>query len=116
MAIFLKRNRESNIDAFLVQLDSWCDEVFSHIYSRIKPNNQRPAYGSALKDPVILAQFPKLVPSFVKLHNLRLESATAHPRNQKLGTDTRRLKHRDFRAIQNDLVIAFDELEAAIAP
>src|SRR3546814_8679639 len=34
MTIFLKRNRESNIDAFLVQLDSWCDEVFSHIYSR----------------------------------------------------------------------------------
>src|SRR3546814_158578 len=45
MTIFLKRNRESNIDAFLVQLDSWCDEVFSHIYSRLKPNNQRPKYG-----------------------------------------------------------------------
>src|SRR3546814_3008297 len=56
MTIFLKRNRESNIDAFLVQLDSWCAEVFSHIYSRLKPNNQRPKYGNALKDPAILAQ------------------------------------------------------------
>lgn len=116
MSIFLKRNRESNIDAFLVQLDSWCDEVFSHIYSRLKPNNQRPKYGNALKDPAILAQLPTLVPCFVRLHNLRLESTTAHPRSQRLGTDTRRLKHRDFHAIRNDLILAFDELEANIVP
>lgn len=116
MAIFLKRDHESNIGAFLVHLDSWCDEVFSHIYSRLKPNNQRPPYGNALKDPALLAQLPRLVPCFVCLHNLRLESTTAHPRSHRSGTATRRLKHRDFGAIRNDLILAFDELEANIAP
>ena len=116
MTIFLKRNRESNIDAFLVQLDSGCDEVFSHIYSRLKPNNQRPKYGNALRDPTLLAQLPQLVPCFLRLHNLRLESTTAHPRSQQSGGATRRLKHRDFYAIRKELALAFDELEANIVP
>lgn len=116
MTMFLKRNRESNIDAFLVQLDSWCDEVFSHIYVRLKPNNQRPKYGAALKDTTLLPHLPQLMPCFLRLHNLRLESTTAHPRSQKSGAATRRLKHRDFYAIRNDLVAAFDELESSIVP
>lgn len=116
MTIFLKRNRESNIDAFLVQLDSWCDEIFAHIYPRLKPGKQRPKYGAALRDQTLISQLPKLMPCFLRLHDLRLESTTAHPRSQKLGTPTRRLKHRDFHAIRNDLVIAFDELEANIVP
>ena len=116
MTIFLKRNRESNIDAFLVQLDSWCDEIFAHIYPRLKPGKQRPKYGAALRDQTLIPQLPKLMPCFLRLHDLRLESTTAHPRSQKLGTPTRRLKHRDFHAIRNDLVIAFDELETTIVP
>ena len=116
MMIFLKRNRESNIDAFLVQLDSWCDEVFSHVYSRLKPSKQRPNYGAALRDPTLLTQLPQLMPHFLQLHGLRLESTTAHPRSQRSGAATRRLKHRDFYAIRNDLILAFDELEAKIVP
>ncbi|KPF91181.1 hypothetical protein IP81_13510 [Novosphingobium sp. AAP83] len=116
MSIFLKRNRESNIDAFLVQLDSWCDEVFSHLYTRLKPNRQRPNYGAALRDQTLLAHLPQLMPCFLRLHDLRLDSTTAHPRSQRSGTATRRLKHRDFRAIRNDLIHAFDELEANIVP
>jgi hypothetical protein len=116
MMLFVKRNREANIDAFLVQLDSWCDEVFSHIYSRLKPGRKRPSYGAALRDPTLLPHLPQIIPCFLRLHNLRLESTTAHPRSQRSGTATRRLKHRDFSAIRNDLVLAFDELEANIAP
>lgn len=116
MTIFLKRNRESNIDAFLVQLDSWCDEVFSHIYSRLKPGRQRPKYGAALRDPTLLVQLPRLMSCFLRLHNLRLESTTAHPRSQKSGAATRRLKYRDYYAIRSDLIDAFDELEATIIP
>ncbi|MGJ8482167.1 RNA-directed DNA polymerase [Sphingobium yanoikuyae] len=116
MTIFLKRNHESNIDAFLVQLDSWCDEVFSHIYSRLKPGKQRPNYGAALRDQTLLPHLPQLMPCFLRLHDLRLESTTAHPRSQRSGAATRRLKHRDFRGIRNDLVGAFDELERTIIP
>ncbi len=116
MTIFLKRNREVNIDAFLVQLDSWCDEVFSHVYLRLKPGKTRPNYGSALTDSNLLIQLPQLMNAFHRLHKLRLESTTAHPRSQKSGAATRRLKHSDFRAIQKDLVVAFDELEAKISP
>lgn len=116
MTIFLKRNRESNIDAFLVQVDAWCDEVFAHIYSRLKPGKQRPNYGAALRDQTLLPHLPQLMPCFLRLHDLRLESTTAHPRSQKSGSPTRRLKHRDFRAIRNDLILAFDELEASIVP
>lgn len=116
MAIFLKRNLESNIDAFLVQLDAWCDEVFAHLYLRLKPGKQRPPYGAALRDQTLLPQLPQLMPCFLRLHELRLESTTAHPRSQKSGTPTRRLRHRDFRTIWNDLVLAFDELETNIVP
>ncbi|WP_019091469.1 RNA-directed DNA polymerase [Komagataeibacter europaeus] len=116
MMIFLKRNRESNIDAFLVQLDSWCDEVFSHIYARLKSGKQRPNYGVALRDSTLLPHLPRLMPYFLRLHDLRLESTTAHPRSHRSGAATRRLKHRDFYAIRNDLILAFDELEANIVP
>jgi hypothetical protein len=57
-----------------------------------------------------------MLAAFSSLHALRLESTTAHPRSQKSGAATRRLKHRDFYAIRNDLILAFDELEANIAP
>jgi retron-type reverse transcriptase len=116
MTIFLKRNHEANIDAFLVQLDSWCDEVFAHIYSRLKPGKQRPSYGAALRDQTLLPQLPQLIPCFLRLHDLRLQSTTAHPRSQRSGTATRRLKHRDYRTIRGDLVLAFDQLEASIVP
>jgi retron-type reverse transcriptase len=114
MAIFLKRDHDSNINNFLVHLDSWCDEVFFHIYSRLKPNNKFPNYGVALRDQTLLPQLPNLMPCFLQLHELRLQSTTAHPRRG--GAATRRLTHRDFRTIRSDLVLAFDELEASIVP
>ena len=111
MMIFLKRNRESNIDAFLVQLDSFSDLIISEVYRRHKPGKTYPPYGSALKDPVLAALIPTVMACFSNLHQLRLESTTAHPRSLKTGKATRRLKHRDFYKIRQDLVSAFDELE-----
>ena len=115
MMIFLKRNRETNIDAFLVQLDSYCDLLTAEIWSRLKPGKGYPNFGHAIKDATLVAALPKLMASLLTLHDLRLQSTTAHPR-QKAGTPTRRLKHRDFYKLRPGLIDGFDEFEAAIAP
>ena len=116
MILSLKRNFETNIDAFIVQFDSWGDELFFHVYKRLRPLVNYTTYGAALTDNSILPNFPNSMPTLLKFHHLRLESITAHPRIKRSGTATRRLKHRDFYAIRNDLVLAFDELEASIDP
>ena len=116
MTIFLKRNRESNIDAFLVQMDSFCDLIAEQIYGRLKPGKTYPAFGTAIKDPVLTARLPDLTSGFSALHALRLESTTAHPRSKKTGKATRRLKHRDYYKIRKELTKAFDELEREIVP
>ena len=114
-AFFLKRNRETNIDAFLVQLDSFLDFVTRELWRRLKPGSQCPAYGHAVKDATLSAALPKAMACLLKLHDLRLQSATAHPRT-KAGAPTRRLKHRDFYKLRPDLIDAFDEIETNIAP
>ena len=116
MMIFLKRNRESNIDAFLVQLDSFCDFLNAEIYRRLKPGKNCPNFGHAIKDAALTGVLPDTMACFAKLHGLRLESATAHPKTKKTGKPTRRLKHRDFRKIKPDLIKVFDELEKVILP
>ena len=116
MMFFLKRNRDTNIDAFLVQLDSFCDLLISNIYARLKPGKKYPSYGNAIKDTVLVGNLPLMTACLEHLHNLRLESATAHPKTRKTGKPTRRLKHRDYHKIRKDLVAAFDELETVISP
>ena len=116
MMIFIKRDRESNISAFLLDLDSYCDLLISKIYLRLKPSKKFPAYGNALNDSELIRCLPKVMEVFYKLHALRLKSTTAHPRSQRSGAATRRLKHRDFYRIRKDLALAFDELEANIVP
>lgn len=115
MMIFLKKNRESNIDAFLVQLDSYCDYLTAVIYKRLKPGKIYPAYGHAIKDATLSAALPKTMSAFATLHDLRLQSTTAHPRTKKAGVPTRRLKHRDFYKIKTSLIEAFDEIEAKVS-
>ena len=116
MMIFIKRNRETNIDAFLVQLDSFCDFVAAEIYKRLKPGKKYPPYGHAIKDATLTATLPNMMAAFLKLHAIRLQSTTAHPRSLKTGSPTRRLKHRDFYNMRADLVAAFDEFERVILP
>ncbi|MFP1632333.1 reverse transcriptase domain-containing protein [Zhengella sp. ZM62] len=116
MMIMLKRDREANIEKFLVHFDSWCDLLLSVIYGRLKPGKTYPHYGSALDDANLAAALPTAVPALKALHALRLESSVAHPRSQKTGKPTRRLKHNDFYKIRKQLVPAFDEIERVIVP
>ncbi|NIZ63490.1 hypothetical protein DL239_21265 [Sedimentitalea sp. CY04] len=115
MMILLKRDKEANIEMFLVHLDSWCDLLLSKLYGRLKPTKKY-GYGKALNDPSIVAALPTAVPALKALHALRLESSVAHPRNLATGQPTRRLKHRDFYKIRKRLVSAFDEIERIITP
>lgn len=115
MMIFLKRNRETNIDAFLVQLDSYCDLLTAEIWLRLKPTKSYPNFGHAIKDASITARLPLFMGALSKLHDLRLQSTTAHPR-QKAGTPTRRLKHSDYYKLRPALIAGFDEFESIIAP
>jgi len=116
MMIFLKQNRESNIDAFLVQLDSYCDFLTSELYGRLKPGKIYPKFGHAIKDPLLNAQLPCLMACFKQIHELRLDSTTAHPKSLKTGKATRRLRHRDFYKIRREIIDAFNELEGRIVP
>ncbi len=116
MMIMLKRDREANIEKFLVHLDSWCDLLLSEVYGRLKPGKTYPAYGSALNDASLAAALPTAIPTLKGLHALRLESSVAHPRSQKTGKPTRRLKHHDFYKMRKQLVPAFDEMERVIVP
>lgn len=116
MTIFLKRNSETNIDAFLVQLDSYCDLMTEKVWSRLKPGKTYPSYGHAIKDAILRAALPDTMGAFLKLHDLRLQSATAHPRTSKTGKPTRRLKHRDFYTLRPALTQAFDEFERIVRP
>ncbi len=116
MMIMLKRDKEANIEKFLVHLDSWCDLLLAEIYTRLKPGKTYPAYGSALNDANLTATLPVAIPALKALHALRLESSVAHPRSQKTGKPTRRLKHYDYYMIRKQLVPAFDEIERVIVP
>lgn len=115
MAIFLKRNFETNIDAFLVQFDSYCDFMMEVIWGRLRPSKGYPPYGHAIKDAIITAALPDTMAALLRLHALRLQSTTAHPR-AKGGAITRRLKHKDYRDIRPYLVKAFDEFEGYFVP
>jgi hypothetical protein len=116
MMIMIKRDKEANIEKFLVHLDSWCDLLLSEIYKRLKPGKKYPNYGSAPGDPNLSVLLPTAVPALVALHAVRLESSTAHPRSLKTGKPTQRLKHRDFFKLRKQLIRAFDEIEHVIVP
>ena len=116
MMIMLKRDKEANIEKFLVHFDSWCDLLLAEIYGRLKPGKKYPAYGAALNDANLAATLPTAIPALKVLHAVRLESSVAHPRSQKTGKPTRRLKHYDYNKIKKQLVPAFDEIERVIVP
>ena len=116
MMILLKRDKEANIEKFLVHLDSWCDLLLSELYQRLKPGKTYPNYGAALNDANLPTALPTAISGLKKLHALRLESSVAHPRSQKTGNPTRRLKHSDFHKIRKQLISVFDEIESVITP
>lgn len=116
MALFLKQRRETDIDAFLTQFDSFADAITEELFKRFCPGKKYPNYGGAFKHPTLVSNLPVTMDAFLTLHNLRLSSFTAHPRSLKSGSGTRRLKHADYRKIAPVLAAAFDELETGVAP
>lgn len=110
IAFTVKRNYESNIDACIVTLDSLCDLIFEALFTKYVPGKSYGKYGSMLQYPTLKSLIPNTCAGFDKLHQLRLQSVTAHPRNLKTGGNTRRLKHHDFSNVKKVLCEAVQEI------
>ena len=116
MAIVAKQRYETDIDAFVVILDSFCDGVVRKLYER--QGLVMPAYGNALGAgaPAWLGAKAALLDGYHKLHQLRIRSLTAHPRDLRTQAHNKRIKHAQFYRIRKSLVAAFDQLEAEFPP
>jgi len=106
----VKRNYESDINGCIVTLDSLCDLLWEAIFIKELPGKIYGKYGAMLKHPTLVARYPKTTQGLHDLHQLRLQSVTAHPRNTKTGSSTRRLKHGDFYKVRPRLRDAIDEI------
>lgn len=115
IAIFLKKSRETDIDALILRLDSFADAITEILFARLVPAAVLPGYGSALNHPTLKHALPVAMTSFRAPRTLRSKSITAHPR-QKVGGKTVRLKHKDFDNIRPQVIAALDEIELAITP
>jgi hypothetical protein len=110
--ILSKQRFETDIDAFVVSLDSFCDLVLSQIFHH-RGQVRNTTYGNALKAGApgwLRADFPNLLRGFSRLHDLRIRSFTAHPRHQKTGTLNTRITHAQYYRVRTLLLAAFDEL------
>lgn len=110
IAFTVKRNYESDINECIVTLDSLSDLLWEAIFIRELPGMGYGNYGAMLKNPALKAKYPKAFLGLYDLHQLRLQSVTAHPRNKKTGKPTRRLKHPDLYKIRPRLRDAVDEI------
>lgn len=114
IAFTIKMNFESDINACIVTLDSLCDLLWETIFSLEEPHKKYGNYGSVLKHPTLLAKYPKACAGLDALHQLRLESVTAHPRHSKSGMPTRRLKHHEFYKVRPAVQVAIEEIVATV--
>jgi hypothetical protein len=113
-AFMVRRQLDSDINGCLVVFDSLCDLIFESIYVHHLPGKVYDKIGNAIKHPSMLAYVPRTCDAFGKLHQLRLQSLTSHPRDLKTGKPTRRLKHRDYYKIRPALKAAFCEIMAVV--
>jgi hypothetical protein len=112
LGIVSKQRFETDIDAFVVSLDSFCNLVLAEIF-RQRGNRMNTTYGNSLKSGApawLRADFPNLMRGFARLHELRIRSFTAHPRHQKTGALNRRITHAQYYRVRKLLVSAFQEL------
>jgi hypothetical protein len=116
IAFTLRRTFESDINSCIITLDSLCDLFWEVLFIKYLPGKTYGNYGGMLSNPTMNTKLPITSRSFAKLHKLRLESLTAHPRNQKTGDPTRRLKHNDFYKIKPELQRAFNEVVLKVTP
>lgn len=118
IAVFVKQQFEVDIDACVVRLDSLCDLIYEAIFSKLAVGSTYGAYGGMLNAPnqTLKNAIPDTINGFKALHQLRLQSLTAHPRMQRTGRPTKRIKHRDFARIRKPIERAFHEIRRAIVP
>jgi Reverse transcriptase (RNA-dependent DNA polymerase) len=115
-AILSKQRFETDIDAFVVSLDSFCDLILRQIFQH-RGHTMNTAYGNALKTGApawLRADFPSLMQGFGRLRELRIRSFTAHPRHQKTGALNRRITHTQYHRVRRLLVSSFEELTRAL--
>ena len=110
IAFNVKRYFESDINSCLVTLDSLCDLLWEVLFIKYLPAAMYGNYGSMLKNKTLIKVLPQASAGLVKLHELRLQSLTSHPRNNKTGNGTRRLKHHDYYQIKPDLRNAIQDI------
>lgn len=110
IAFVTKSYFESSIDSCILSLDSLCDLIYNTVYREVKPNAKRPRYGHAVKDADVQAAYPLVCAGFKALHDLRIQSSTAHPMQQASGQPSRRLKHSDFYKVRPAVGVAVKEL------
>jgi hypothetical protein len=112
LAILSKQRFETDIDAFVVSLDSFCDLILKQVFHH-RGHVMNTAYGNSLKAGApawLRADFPNLMQGFARLHELRIRSFTAHPRHQKTGALNRRITHSQYYRVRKVVVSAFEEL------
>ena len=115
LMLLSKQRFETDIDAFIVSLDSFCDLVMRQIYQR-RGFNMTANYGNVLGSGApswLKLDFPKLMAGFYGLHQLRIRSFTAHPKH-KTGALNKRIKHGQYYRIRKSLVDAFAELATVL--
>jgi hypothetical protein len=113
--ILSKQRYETDIDAFVVSLDSFFDLVLRHIFKH-RAKSFSSTYGSYLGTSApawLKAEFPTLLPALYKLHQLRVKSFTAHPRYRS-GPINKRITHAQFYRVRKELVAGLSELVARL--
>lgn len=117
LAILAKQRYETDIDAFVVSLDSLFDLVLARVYIHRTGQPRTANYGSALRAgaPAWLHRdFPNLLKGFSQLHELRIRSFTAHPRHLRTGALNKRITHRRYYRSRKAIVAALEELTQAL--
>ena len=91
-------------------LDSLADLIWEAVYVIELPGKSYGQYGAMLKHPTLVGKYPRGSSGLDALHQLRLQSVTAHPRHSKTGTGTRRLKHSDYYKVRPQVRDAIEEI------
>jgi hypothetical protein len=110
LSIVSKQRFETDIDAFVVSLDSFCDLLMRQIFHH-RGHTMTASYGSVLATPPawLRIDFANLVRAFHRLHQLRIRSFTAHPRH-RTGAFNKRITHTQYYRARKPLEFAFQEL------
>lgn len=118
LALAMKQSFETDIDAFVVRLDSFCDGVLQKFINLYSIEIGKYNYGSAVNNgpKKLKALIPNAILGFKELHDLRGRSHTSHPYKLKTGKPTDRIKHNEFRRIKKKISYAFFELQQVAAP